>query len=70
MPQYSSTLLWQGLCSFARLCRAVGMSQNTGGGVVIGGYNLAHLVRIGVTDLPKYGRGDRPPALPVTTALL
>ena len=35
--------------------RAVGMSENPGVPVLFGGYNLALLVEIGLTDLPKSG---------------
>jgi hypothetical protein len=35
--------------------RAVGRSENPGVPVLFGGYNLLHVVEIGLTDLPKSG---------------
>ena len=53
--------------------RAVARSENPGGLVVLGGDNVPPLVEIGLTDLPKTGRGAKappaPPAPPLATGL-
>ena len=49
--------------------RAVGRSENQGVSVIFGGYNLPHLVEIGLTDLQKSGSALAPPAPPGTTGL-
>ena len=36
--------------------------KNPGGQVVLGGDNVSHLVEIGLTDPPKFGRAAAPPA--------
>ena len=52
------------------LNRAVARSENPGGLVVLGGDNVPPLVKIGLTDLPKTGRGAyAPPAPPFETCL-
>ena len=52
------------------LYRAVGRSENPRVPVLFGGNNLALLVEIGLTDLPKSGGAMAPPpAPPGTTGL-
>ena len=49
---------------------AVARSKNPGGLVVLSGDNVAPLVEIGLTDLPKTGGGAKaPPAPPLATGL-
>ena len=40
--------------------RAVERSENPGMPVSLGGHNLAPLVEVGLTDLPKFGGANRP----------
>ena len=49
--------------------RAVGRSENPGVPVLFVGHNLAPLVEIGLTDLPKSGGAMAPPAPAGTTGL-
>ena len=48
---------------------AVGRSENLGVPVLFGGHNLPPLIKIGLTDLPKFGGAMAPPAHPGTTGL-
>ena len=51
--------------------RAVARYENPGGHIILGGDNVAPLVEIGLTDLPKSGGGARaPPAPPLATGLV
>jgi hypothetical protein len=51
------------------ICRAVGWSENPGGGRESGEHNLLRLVEIGLTDLYKSGGTITSPVLPVPTSL-
>ena len=47
--------------------RSVGRSENLGVPVLFGGHNLPPWVKIGLTDLPKFGGAMAPLAPPGTT---
>ena len=56
------------LCVYLKF-RAVARSENLGGHIVLGGDNVPPLVEIGLTDLPKSGGAQAPPAPPLATGL-